>query len=67
MKTVKGKLPAERVEAFEKGAEAFTKKVAANFANYDFVRPRYASGCDMSDRPSSTLASRRMSTAWLRC
>ena len=39
MKAVKGKLPAERVEAFEKGAAAFTKKIAANFEGYTFVRP----------------------------
>ena len=44
MKVVKTKLPEERVAAFEKGAAAFAKKIVANFKDYDFVRPRYASG-----------------------
>ncbi|KAI1795226.1 translationally controlled tumor-associated [Ganoderma leucocontextum] len=39
MKAVKGKLAEskpERVEAFEKGASAFAKKVIANFKDYEF-------------------------------
>jgi len=58
MKAVKAKLPEERVTAFEKGAAAFAKKIVANFKDYDFVRPRHASGCGVSDHPRSTLASR---------
>ena len=40
MKTVKADLTKknpERVEAFEKGASAFAKKIVANFKNYEFV------------------------------
>lgn len=37
MKAVKGKLPADRVETFEKGAQAFAKKIVANFKDYEFV------------------------------
>ncbi|KAE8215920.1 hypothetical protein CF327_g843 [Tilletia walkeri] len=36
MKEVKAKLPADRVEAFEKGAQTFAKKIIANFKDYDF-------------------------------
>ncbi|KAJ6599021.1 translationally controlled tumor-associated [Mycena vulgaris] len=36
MKAVKGKLAPERVEAFEKGAAAFAKKIVANFKDYEF-------------------------------
>ncbi|KAJ7904562.1 translationally controlled tumor-associated [Mycena olivaceomarginata] len=36
MKAVKGKLPADRVETFEKGAQAFAKKIVANFKDYEF-------------------------------
>ncbi|KAJ7771416.1 translationally controlled tumor-associated [Mycena maculata] len=36
MKTVKAKLPADRVEAFEKGAAAYAKKLVANFKDYEF-------------------------------
>jgi len=39
MKTLKAKLAEsrpDRVEAFEKGAQAFAKKVAGNFKNYEF-------------------------------
>nr|VWO97764.1 G-protein beta subunit 1 [Ganoderma boninense] len=39
MKTVKAKLgesKPERVEAFEKGASAFAKKIIANFKDYEF-------------------------------
>ena len=28
----------ERVEAFEKGAAAYAKKIVANFKDYEFVR-----------------------------
>ena len=38
MKAVKAKLPADRVDAFEKGAAAFAKKIVANFKDYEFVR-----------------------------
>jgi hypothetical protein len=40
MKTVKAHLQEkkpDRVEAFEKGAAAFAKKVVANFKDYEFV------------------------------
>ena len=37
MKTVKGNLPADRVEAFEKGAAAYAKKIVANFKDFEFV------------------------------
>ena len=39
MKTVKaelGKTKAERVEAFEKGAQAYAKKIVANFKDFEF-------------------------------
>lgn len=39
MKEIKSRLPAERVEAFEKGAGAFAKKVVTNFKDYEFVSP----------------------------
>ena len=41
MKTVKEKLnnsKPERVEAFEKGAAAYAKKIVANFKDFEFVR-----------------------------
>ena len=41
MKAVKGHLlekNPERVEAFEKGAAAFAKKIVVNFKDYEFVR-----------------------------
>jgi len=40
MKRIKGKLAEtnpDRVDAFEKGASAFAKKVVANFKNYEFL------------------------------
>ena len=40
MKTVKAQLKEsnpDRVEAFEKGAAAFAKKIIANFKDYEFV------------------------------
>jgi hypothetical protein len=42
MKTVKAKLvekgaPAEEVSCFEKGAQAFAKKIVANFKDYEFL------------------------------
>ena len=40
MKAVKAELEKskpERVEAFEKGAQAFAKKIVANFKDYEFV------------------------------
>jgi hypothetical protein len=37
MKTVKKELPEDRVADFEKGAQAYAKKIVANFKNYDFV------------------------------
>ncbi|KAF9492840.1 translationally controlled tumor-associated [Pleurotus eryngii] len=36
MKAVKEKLPADRVADFEKGAQAFAKKIVANFKDYEF-------------------------------
>jgi len=36
MKAVKGKLEPERVEAFEKGAAAYAKKIVANFKDFEF-------------------------------
>jgi Translationally controlled tumour protein len=41
MKAVKTKLTEtkpERVDAFEKGAAAYAKKIIANFKDYEFVR-----------------------------
>jgi len=37
MKAVKEKLPEDRVTAFEKGAQAYAKKIVANFKDYEFV------------------------------
>jgi hypothetical protein len=37
MKATKEKLPEDRVANFEKGAQAYAKKVVANFKDYDFV------------------------------
>jgi hypothetical protein len=37
MKAVKGKVAEDRVEAFEKGAAAYAKKIVANFKDYEFV------------------------------
>lgn len=37
MKAVKALLPADEVEAFEKGAQGFAKKLVANFKDYEFV------------------------------
>jgi hypothetical protein len=37
MKAIKGKLPEDRVTAFEKGAQAYAKKIVANFKDYEFV------------------------------
>ncbi|KAN0126839.1 translationally controlled tumor-associated [Russula decolorans] len=36
MKTIKEKLPADRVTDFEKGAQAYAKKIVANFKDYEF-------------------------------
>jgi hypothetical protein len=36
MKAVKAKLPEDRVEGFEKGAQAYAKKIVANFKDYEF-------------------------------
>ena len=38
MKAVKAKLDPDRVDAFEKGAQSFVKKIVANFKDYEFVR-----------------------------
>jgi Translationally controlled tumour protein len=57
MKTIKEKLPEDRVTAFEKGAQAFAKKIVANLKDYEFVgSPNFflAAGSNMS---CSTLAS----------
>lgn len=37
MKALKEKVPAERREAFEKDAQAFAKKIIANFKDFEFV------------------------------
>ena len=37
MKAVKETLPEDRVTAFEKGAQAYLKKIVANFKDYEFV------------------------------
>ncbi len=37
MKALKEKLPADRVTDFEKGAQAYAKKIVANFKDYEFV------------------------------
>jgi hypothetical protein len=42
MKAVKAKLAEtnpDRVEAFEKGAQGYAKKIVANFKDFEFVRP----------------------------
>jgi len=36
MKAVKEKLPEDRVKEFESGAQAFAKKIVANFKNFEF-------------------------------
>jgi ribosomal protein S20 len=38
MKAVKEKLEAKDVEAFEKGAAAYAKKVVSRFKDFEFVR-----------------------------
>jgi len=53
MKAVKAKLQVtnpERVDAFEKGAAAFAKKIVANFKDYEFV-----SAIDLHDRNVSNV------------
>jgi hypothetical protein len=37
MKTIKEKLPSDRVTDFEKGAQAYAKKVVGKFKDYEFV------------------------------
>jgi hypothetical protein len=37
MKAIKGKVAEDRVDAFEKGAAAYAKKIVANFKDYEFV------------------------------
>ena len=37
MKSVKEKLSEDRVAEFEKGAQAFAKKIVGNFKDYEFV------------------------------
>jgi translationally controlled tumor-related protein len=37
MKNIKEKLPEDRVADFEKGAQAYAKKIVASFKDYDFV------------------------------
>lgn len=37
MKAVKAQLPADRVETFEKGAQAYAKKIVGKFNDYEFV------------------------------
>ena len=38
MKAVKEKLDPSRVQAFEKGAAGYAKKIVANFKDFEFVR-----------------------------
>lgn len=59
MKAVKAKLAEtkpERVEAFEKGAAAYAKKIVANFKDFEFVRSHLVSSVDLSQEKCSTLA-----------
>jgi hypothetical protein len=37
MKAVKEKLPEDRVADFEKGAQAYAKKIVGKFKDYEFV------------------------------
>lgn len=71
MKAVKEKFPEEekdRVAKFEKDAQAFAKKIVANFKDYEFV----GSHCTIflwlrfSIR-YSTMAGLKTPMAWLRC
>ena len=61
MKAVKAKLSEsnpDRVAAFEKGAQAFAKKIVGNFKNYEFVRITCHSLVHTAnDHNHSTLAS----------
>ena len=61
MKTIKTKLQEtspDQVEAFEKGAQAFAKKIVGNFKNYEFVRITCHSLVHTAnDHNHSTLAS----------
>jgi len=44
MKSVKAKLQEtmpDQVDAFEKGAQAYAKKIIANFKDYEFVRDKH--------------------------
>ncbi|KAG6860232.1 hypothetical protein C0995_013838 [Termitomyces sp. Mi166 len=41
MKALKEKLPEERREAFEKGAQAYAKKIVTNFKDYEFTFKEY--------------------------
>jgi len=46
MKAVKGKLSEDCVADFEKGAQAYAKKIVVNFKDYEFVcfsRPTFSS------------------------
>ena len=48
MKTVKAKLAEtnpERIEAFEKGAAAYAKKIVANFKDFEFVGRSHYQRC----------------------
>ena len=45
MKEVKARLQEkkpERVDAFEKGAQAYAKKIVADFKNFEFVRDGFS-------------------------
>ena len=37
MKTIKEKLPSDRVTGFTNGAQAYAKKIVSNFKDYEFV------------------------------
>jgi hypothetical protein len=58
----------DRVEKFEKGAQAFAKKIIANFKDYEFVSsPRNFFLWLRFSISYSSLASLQTPMAWLRC
>jgi hypothetical protein len=68
MKAVKAKLPEDRVESFEKGAQTYAKKIVTNFKDYEFVSsPRAVFLCMRFSISYSTLASLWTPMAWLHC
>jgi hypothetical protein len=59
MKAVKASLPADQVPAFEARAQAFAKKVVANFKDFEFVSVCLPSvpSVSVTSSPRSILAS----------